>query len=169
MTSPPARSSAATSATSPPPSTGIYPASDLREARRHPGRRRELPGSRRRRPSCRFPQLIIDAVSPLTPTKDGDVKVFGSRSTRSSGRSTRSAAVAALGYNEQWPGPTIRVTEGDKVRINFTNNLKETTGVHFHGIEFDDFFMDGMPFVTQMPFIPGEAFTYEFEASRTGR
>jgi manganese oxidase len=76
--------------------------------------------------------------------------------------------VAALGYNKQTPGPTIRVNEGDKVRVIFTNNLTETTGVHFHGVEFDDFFMDGVPFVTQVPFAAGEEFTYEFTASRPG-
>ena len=78
------------------------------------------------------------------------------------------APVAALGYNAQWPGPTIRVTEGDKVRAIFKNNLKETTGVHFHGIDFDNFFMDGVPFVTQLPIPPGETFTYEFVANPAG-
>ena len=63
--------------------------------------------------------------------------------------------VAALGYNGMWPGPALRVVEGDKVRINFTNNLDETTGVHMHGIDFDDFRMDGIPFVTQLPITPG--------------
>ena len=76
--------------------------------------------------------------------------------------------VAGLGYNDQWPGPTIRVTQGDKVRVVFTNNLKETTGVHFHGVEFDDFFMDGVPFVTQKPIVPGETYTYEFTAVNAG-
>ena len=64
--------------------------------------------------------------------------------------------IDALGYNAQWPGPTIRVNQGDKVRAIFTNNLDETTGVHFHGVEFDDFFQDGVPFVTQQPIVPGE-------------
>ena len=59
--------------------------------------------------------------------------------------------VKALGYNKMWPGPTIRVTDGDKVRISFTNNMTEPTGVHFHGIEFTDFKQDGVPFVTQLP------------------
>ena len=76
--------------------------------------------------------------------------------------------VAALGYNGQWPGPTIRVNQGDKVRAIFTNNLKETTGVHFHGVEFDDFFQDGVPFVTQKPIIPGETYAYEFVAGNAG-
>ena len=48
--------------------------------------------------------------------------------------------VKALGYNKTWPGPLLRVTQGDKVRANFTNNLPETTGVHFHGVEFDDWY-----------------------------
>ncbi len=76
--------------------------------------------------------------------------------------------VAALGYNEQWPGPTIRVTQGDRVRAMFTNNLNETTGVHFHGVQFDDFFQDGVPFVTQKPIAPGATYTYEFTASDAG-
>ena len=37
-------------------------------------------------------------------------------------------SVAALGYNAQWPGPTIRATEGDKLRVKFKNNLPETDG-----------------------------------------
>jgi FtsP/CotA-like multicopper oxidase with cupredoxin domain len=78
------------------------------------------------------------------------------------------APVQALGYNKAWPGPTIRVTEGDKVRVNFTNNLKETTGTHFHGVDFDNFFMDGVPFVTQRPIVPGETFAYEFTATPAG-
>ena len=50
----------------------------------------------------------------------------------------------------------------------FTNNLKETTGVHFHGVEFDDFFQDGVPFVTQLPIIPGETYAYDFVARNAG-
>jgi hypothetical protein len=78
------------------------------------------------------------------------------------------APLKALGYNKIWPGPQLRVTEGDKVRAIFTNNLKETTGVHFHGVAFEDFFQDGVPFVTQKPIAPGEKFTYEFTATPHG-
>ncbi len=76
--------------------------------------------------------------------------------------------VKALGYGKMWPGPLLRVTEGDKVRINFTNNLAETTSVHFHGLEPADFRQDGVAFVNQIPFGPGETFSYEFEASPSG-
>jgi hypothetical protein len=119
---------------------------------------------------AQVPQVVLsDVVSPLVPKLDGNVKVFELSIDEFDHRiDEKMAPVAALGYDKAWPGPTIRVTEGDRVRVTFTNNLKETTGVHFHGIDFEDFFMDGVPFVTQKPFAPGETFTYEFTASPAG-
>ena len=75
--------------------------------------------------------------------------------------------VNALGFNGTWPGPLLRVTEGDKVRAVFTNNLDESTGIHFHGQDVPNN-MDGVPFVTQPPIQPGESFTYEFTAKPSG-
>ena len=119
---------------------------------------------------AQVPNLFLsDAVKPLKPELDGDVKVFRLTIDEIEQHIDELLPpIAALGYNGQWPGPTIRVTEGDKVRAIFTNNLKETTGVHFHGVEFDDFFQDGVPFVTQKPIIPGESYTYEFTAKNAG-
>jgi FtsP/CotA-like multicopper oxidase with cupredoxin domain len=116
------------------------------------------------------PQLYLnDVLTPLTPELDGDVKVFKLTIDEIEQRiDEKMPPVAGLGFNGQWPGPTIRVNQGDKVRAEFTNNLNETTGIHFHGVEFDDFFMDGVPFVTQVPIIPGETFAYEFTASNAG-
>ncbi len=116
------------------------------------------------------PQVVLnDLLAPLKATVDGDVKVFNLTIDEFDQKiDEMKAPVKALGYNAQWPGPTIRVTEGDKVRVVFKNNLKETTGVHFHGVEFADFFQDGVPFVTQKPITPGETYTYEFTASRPG-
>jgi FtsP/CotA-like multicopper oxidase with cupredoxin domain len=116
------------------------------------------------------PQVVLnDVLDPLTPEKDGDWTVFRiSIDEIQQSIDELKPTVAALGYNKQTPGPTIRVKEGAKVRAIFTNNLKETTGVHFHGVEFDDFFQDGVPFVTQKPFAPGETYTYEFTANRPG-
>jgi FtsP/CotA-like multicopper oxidase with cupredoxin domain len=42
--------------------------------------------------------------------------------------------VEAYAFNRQVPGPRIRVTEGDHVRINVTNDLPEATSVHWHGM-----------------------------------
>ncbi len=33
-----------------------------------------------------------------------------------------------------FPGPTLRVREGELVRLNFTNNLPEVTNLHLHGL-----------------------------------
>ncbi len=116
------------------------------------------------------PQLFLqDALKPLKPTLDGDVKVFKLTIDAMEHKIDEVLPpVAALGYNGQWPGPTIRVTQGDKVRVLFTNNLNETTGVHFHGVEFEDFFQDGVPFVTQLPIVPGQTYAYEFVAQTAG-
>jgi FtsP/CotA-like multicopper oxidase with cupredoxin domain len=75
--------------------------------------------------------------------------------------------VAALGFNGTWPGPLIRVTEGETVRAVFTNNLAESTGIHFHGQSLPNA-MDGVPHVTQDPIEPGQSWTYEFVAKPAG-
>ncbi len=76
-------------------------------------------------------------------------------------------AVTAWGYNGQIPGPELWVTEGDRVRVNFTNNLPVPTTIHWHGIAVPNE-MDGVPGVTQDPIEPGERFVYEFEAKPSG-
>src|SRR5262249_35717335 len=39
------------------------------------------------------------------------------------------------GFNGTMPGPTIQVTEGDRVRIVVHNELPEATTLHLHGLE----------------------------------
>lgn len=75
--------------------------------------------------------------------------------------------VTAWGYNGQVPGPEVWVNEGDRVRINFTNKLPVSTTIHWHGVGVPNE-MDGVPGVTQDAILPGQAFTYEFEAKPSG-
>lgn len=75
--------------------------------------------------------------------------------------------VEAYGYNQQVPGPVLRVQEGDRVRVNFTNELPEPTVIHFHGPRLPNV-MDGVPDVTQPVVAPGQQYTYEFTAAPTG-
>lgn len=75
--------------------------------------------------------------------------------------------ILAWGYNGQIPGPEIRVTEGDKVRIVFTNNLPKATTIHWHGINVPNS-QDGVPGLTQKPIQPGETYIYEFVARPAG-
>jgi len=75
--------------------------------------------------------------------------------------------IAAWTYNGQSPGPTIRVTEGDKVRIVFTNQLPEPSTIHWHGLHLPNA-MDGVPGITQQEVQPGQSFVYSFTASHPG-
>jgi len=47
-------------------------------------------------------------------------------------------------YNGSIPGPTLEAREGDKVIVHFTNNLPETTTIHWHGLHIPAA-MDGSP------------------------
>ena len=46
------------------------------------------------------------------------------------------AAIEAelMTYNGTYPGPTLRVKEGDLVRIRFQNDLNQPANLHFHGL-----------------------------------
>ena len=74
---------------------------------------------------------------------------------------------SAYAYNGIVPGPAIRVRNGTRVRVVFTNRLPVETTVHWHGIDVPNA-MDGVPGVTQDPIAPGESFTYEFTARPAG-
>ncbi|MFA5770670.1 MAG: copper oxidase [Patescibacteria group bacterium] len=79
----------------------------------------------------------------------------------------KDVVVTAWTYNGMVPGPLIRVTDGDKVRILVNNNLSEPTTIHWHGVQVPNN-MDGIPNETQKPIQPGETFTYEFVAKPAG-
>jgi len=106
----------------------------------------------------------------LEPKVDGDWKVFDLTIDKLPAWQIDALTppIEALGYSGTWPGPVLRVTEGDKVRVNLTNKIGETTGTHWHGVEPEDFFQDGVPFVTQLPQIPDSVQTYEWVAKPYG-
>ncbi|MCG6242358.1 multicopper oxidase family protein [Vibrio diabolicus] len=66
-----------------------------------------------------------------------------------------------LAFNGRIPAPIIRCRQGEKVTINFINKLSEPTTIHWHGLRIP-IEMDGVPFLSQAPIMPGETFTYEF-------
>jgi FtsP/CotA-like multicopper oxidase with cupredoxin domain len=69
---------------------------------------------------------------------------------------------SAWTYNNQVPGPTLRCTEGDLVRVHFHNAGTHQHSIHFHG--FHPANMDGV--FEQIE--PGGSFVYEFEAHPFG-
>ncbi|MCB9796473.1 MAG: multicopper oxidase family protein [Alphaproteobacteria bacterium] len=69
-------------------------------------------------------------------------------------------------YNGQVPGPVIQARVGDTLRVVFTNDLPESTTIHWHGLRIPDD-MDGVPAI-QDPVEPGETFVYEFTLPDAG-
>ena len=69
---------------------------------------------------------------------------------------------SAWTYNGTSPGPVIRATEGDLVRVKLANVSSHPHTIHFHGIHPSN--MDGVFEIVE----PGGSFTYEFQARPYG-
>jgi manganese oxidase len=67
-------------------------------------------------------------------------------------------------YNGQVPGPTIRATEGDRIRVTFTNQGSHPHTIHFHG--WHQPAVDGS--LSGQEVQPGQTFVYEFDADPFG-
>src|SRR5688500_17364829 len=63
-------------------------------------------------------------------------------------------------YNGQVPGPTIRATEGDRIKVTFSNAGTRPHTMHFHGWHPPE--MDGALHGQEV--MPGKTFVYEFDA-----
>jgi FtsP/CotA-like multicopper oxidase with cupredoxin domain len=103
----------------------------------------------------------------LQPEMDGSTKVYSLTARKIQWETAAGQSVTAYAYNDQVPGPQIRVKEGDKVRVVLKNQLPESTAIHFHGLELPNA-QDGVPFITQPPVKPGESYTYEFVVPNAG-
>ena len=67
-------------------------------------------------------------------------------------------------YNGQVPGPTIRATEGDRIKVTFRNSGVHPHTMHFHG--WHPPAMDGALHGQEVQ--PGGTFVYEFDADPFG-
>ncbi len=106
-------------------------------------------------------------AQPMRPKVIGGVKVFELTAREVQWEVEPGVKRTAFAYNGHVPGPTIRVSEGDRVRVILKNELPESTVIHFHGLQTPNA-MDGVPYVTQPPVKPGQSFTYEFVARPVG-
>jgi len=70
-------------------------------------------------------------------------------------------------FGGQAPGVELRCRQGDELRVRFINHLPEPTTIHWHGIRLP-LEMDGVPYVSQAPVLPGEFFDYRFVTPDAG-
>lgn len=121
-------------------------------------------------PSTEMTRGLKAAIKALTEFD------YGTATIRADGRTVREYVMVAMdteveiadgivfpgwAYNGTIPGPTIRCTEGDIVRVKFQNGSIHPHSIHFHGIHPTR--MDGIETVPS-----GNEFIYEFEAKPAG-
>lgn len=99
--------------------------------------------------------------------EDG-VKVFDLEAREVQWESTPGDIVTAWSLNGTVPGPEIRVTEGDRVRLMIKNSLPEATSLHPHGLKVPPG-QDGVPGQGgAKAILPGETGVMEFVARPAG-
>ena len=111
--------------------------------------------------------LTQHGAQVLPPRIENGVKIFALETSVIRWQILPSLFVNAYAYNGQVPGPTLRFRQGDRVRIDVTNRLPDTTTVHWHGLILPNV-MDGPANVTQLPIDNGAIYRYEFTAVQTG-
>ncbi|MDX1435997.1 MAG: multicopper oxidase domain-containing protein [Anaerolineales bacterium] len=117
-------------------------------------------------------------VDPLAYLQEFD---FGEVSQLENGQTLREYRIVAIDreievapgvffpawtYNGKVPGPTLRCTEGDRIKIEFFNGGTHPHTIHFHGIHSAS--MDGVPNSGAGIIHPGESTIYEFDAAPFG-
>jgi FtsP/CotA-like multicopper oxidase with cupredoxin domain len=87
-------------------------------------------------------QLVVDIVATRTLTEIAGQKV------------------ETFTYNGSLPGPTWVAKPGDKISVNFTNNLGESTNLHAHGLHISP---EGNSDNVMLEIKAGEKFAYEYQ------
>ena len=99
---------------------------------------------------------------PALPHSPGRIREYNFRAVDREIEIAPGVFFPAWTYNGTVPGPVIRATEGDTLRVNFVNAGSHPHTIHFHGIHPTN--MDGVFEVVPS----GGKFTYEFEARPAG-
>jgi FtsP/CotA-like multicopper oxidase with cupredoxin domain len=111
--------------------------------------------------------VVTPDVPHLEPTIQGGVKEFHLIAEPVKREFLPNLVMDVWGFNGSMPGPTIEVTQGDRVRVIVENRLPEPTSIHWHGFEIA-VALDGVPGLVQDFIPPGQAFAYEFDITQVG-
>ncbi len=135
---------------------------------------RDTPGAAMRDMSAVHPRYVTARYGldrrgdeELAPRVENGIKIFDLETSVIRWQILPDVHVDAFAFNGQVPGPRLHFRQGDRVRINVTNKLPDTTTVHWHGLILPNV-MDGAARVTQEPIANGELYRYEFTAVQSG-
>ena len=115
----------------------------------------------------REPVRELEDAYPAEATPSGNTRTFELVAAETELPLIDGAKLRVWAYNNQVPGPTLRIRLGDTLRVRFTNKLPQATTIHWHGVRVPNA-MDGVPNATQPPIQPGQSFTYEFTPKDAG-
>jgi FtsP/CotA-like multicopper oxidase with cupredoxin domain len=121
-------------------------------------------------PAGQTSQAAVDLGdgTTLAPWKlVGGEKVFDLTLAPKKQATTDGTIKDGLAVNGSIPAPTIRVNEGDKLKIIVNNQMKEGSSIHWHGMDLPND-QDGVPGITQPTIPPGAQHIYEWTAISTG-
>ncbi|MEQ9371972.1 MAG: multicopper oxidase domain-containing protein [Coleofasciculus chthonoplastes F3-SA18-01] len=118
------------------------------------------------------PETTPDQFNPMSVLRDfdsGTIKQENGRTIRefeivaknSSLQLNSAVSFVSWNFNDRVPGPTLRATEGDRIRVIFRNQGGHSHSMHFHGTHPSE--MDGVK-----PIRHGQETIYEFEAKPSG-
>lgn len=100
-----------------------------------------------------------EGSQPLEYRVEDGVKVFDLTAAPVLWNIVEDIDAPAWAYNGMVPGPLLRVTEGDRIRVNFNNALASDTNIRWRipGLALDESAVSS-----------GESFSYEFTAATVG-
>lgn len=102
-----------------------------------------------------------------TPTALGEPTVRRTLTARPLSLDIGGIEAKTWGYVSDTGDAAIEATAGDVLQVDITNELPESTSIHWHGIALHNA-ADGVPGMTQDPIEPGESFSYVFEVPHGG-
>ena len=100
--------------------------------------------------------MPMRTVGPPTPTSaaPGQRTVAQTLTARTTTLDLGVRAVSTWAYGETAPGPLVRATAGDFLRLTLVNQLPAESTIHWHGIRLPNR-EDGVPYLVQPPVEPG--------------
>ncbi len=119
-----------------------------------------------------LPETTTDHFNPMSVLRDfdsGTIKQENGRTIRefeivaknSTLQLNSAVSFVSWNFNDRVPGPTLRATEGDRIRVIFRNQGGHSHSMHFHGTHPSE--MDGVK-----PIRHGKETIYEFDAKPSG-
>ena len=109
----------------------------------------------------------FDGAYPAEPAGGGDVIDVELTAAETTLGLVDGVETQVWAYNGTVPGPALRATLGDTVRVTVRNDLDAATTIHWHGIRVPND-MDGVPGVNQPRIESGDTFVYEFTPPDAG-